>query len=443
MYGWILQINPQERDLVSTLRQLKAGQIDPEQEWSVQRYARRLQAGQRVLFWQSGPQGGALAWGELLSAAYRAPDGQGDWWVGCRVTHTLEPPLTRQALQQVPELADLPLLRRPQGRWLPIEPTHMHVLEALLASRLQVLEPPVSAHPLSGVLRRLQREGLLIEGDWLRRYHLALQVSPLVILAGPSGLGKSWLAQAYAKVSGAEHLLVPVAPNWVSPEDLFGYYNAVTDRFQPSPVTVFLKAAAADKSERAWHLILDEFNLARPEHYLAPLLSVLEQRRRGETVGLSLADGSWLKVSPHLRVIGTLNREGSVYALSERVHDRAQFLELTLNENLALSRWGQTAWWPLLAPWWPALQNVVPFGYRVLDDMQAYVQAALELGVPAEQAVDEQVAHKILARLSPLHAPEAMERLLADLPTSWELSRGLLQRVLHQAKEAGGADWLA
>lgn len=443
MYGWILQINPQERDLASSLRQLRAGQLDPEQEWSVQRYARRLQAGQRVLFWQSGPQGGALAWGELLSAAYRAPDGQGDWWVGCRVTHSLDPPLTRQMLQQVPELADLSLLRRPQGRWLPVEPEQMKVLDALLAPRLQVLESPAAVHPLNALLRRLQREGLLIEGDWLRRYQLALQVSPLVILAGASGLGKSWLAQAYAKAIGAAYLLVPVAPNWVSPEDLFGYYNAVTDRFQPSPVTVFLREAAADKGERAWHLILDEFNLARPEYYLAPLLSVLEQRRRGETVGLTLADGSWLKLSPHVRVIGTLNREGSVYALSDRVHDRAQFLEVTLNEALAESRWGQTVWWPLLTPWWSALQNLVPFGYRVLDELHAYVQAALELGVSAEQALDEQVAHKILSRLSPLHAAEEMAVLLSDLPASWELSRSLLQRVLRQAKEAGGADWLA
>lgn len=218
MYAWILQINPQERDLALSLRQLSAGQLDPEQEWTVQRYARRLQAGQRVLFWQSGPQGGGLAWGELLSAAYRSPDGQGEWWVGCRVTHRIEPPLTRQALQQIPDLADLALLRRPQGRWLPVEPEQLAVLETVLQERLHALEPPASASPLNSLLRRLQREGLLLEADWLRRYQLALQVSPLVILAGASGVGKSWLAQAYAQATGAACLLVPVAPNWVSPK---------------------------------------------------------------------------------------------------------------------------------------------------------------------------------------------------------------------------------
>ena len=54
-----------------------------------------------------------------------------------------------------------------------------------------------------------------IGDDLIRRYHLASSTRGFVILCGPSGTGKTWLAQAYAEVVGARIKLVAVDPELV------------------------------------------------------------------------------------------------------------------------------------------------------------------------------------------------------------------------------------
>src|SRR3954452_351040 len=70
-----------------------------------------------------------------------------------------------------------------------------------------------------------------ISDDVIRRYYLATTTRGFVILCGPSGTGKTWLAQAYANVVGARQKLVAVDPSWSwnenrsgSPSPLDGFY---------------------------------------------------------------------------------------------------------------------------------------------------------------------------------------------------------------------------
>ena len=51
-----------------------------------------------------------------------------------------------------------------------------------------------------------------------------------IYLSGLSGTGKTWLAELYAQAVGAERLLVPVAPNWNTNEDLLGYFNPMDNQ---------------------------------------------------------------------------------------------------------------------------------------------------------------------------------------------------------------------
>ena len=69
----------------------------------------------------------------------------------------------------------------------------------------------------------------------LHAFHTSLKVSdisPLVVLAGISGTGKSELPRHYADAMGIHFLLVAVQPRWDSPQDLFGFYNYLEKRYK-------------------------------------------------------------------------------------------------------------------------------------------------------------------------------------------------------------------
>ena len=85
-------------------------------------------------------------------------------------------------------------------------------------------EPPTAyiEPDLETIRSRIESEGLVIDDRTLRRFHLSLRSRGFVILSGISGTGKTWLAQAYARAAEGRELLVPVAPNWTTNEDILG-----------------------------------------------------------------------------------------------------------------------------------------------------------------------------------------------------------------------------
>lgn len=457
---WIFQVNPAELDLSEHLQRVVGGQAEREGEWPVQRHARMMQARDRVLFWQSGKGGGLLATAELLSGAYRQPaDGDGPWLVGYRLDCIVEPVLTRSELQTENALRHLSLLKRSQGRSFAVTAAQARCLNRLLESRRQalpdlsqVLQTPVSsALTLPRLSERIQAMGLRLPTDLIRRYHLALSSgSSLVILAGASGLGKSWLTQAYAHATGARYLLVPVAPNWLGPEDLLGYLHPLQMVFQPSALTRFIQAAGEawqharrhQHSPTAYHLVLDEINLARMEYYLAPLLSLLEVRRRGEAAHLVLADGSDLLLPPNLNLIGTLNMDETTQPLSDRVCDRAQIIELYLEPEQVQQLLQGQPWGELLLRLWPELQQVAPLGFRSLEDIGAYVKAAQTLEISWQQALDEQLVQKVLPRLRHCRDARPLEQLESLLPEGFTLTRIKLAQLISNLEAEGFASFL-
>ncbi|HEY9840705.1 MAG TPA: AAA family ATPase [Candidatus Obscuribacterales bacterium] len=445
---WIFQINPGELDLNLHLQRIAAGLAEAEGEWPVQRHARQMRAGDRLLCWQSGSDGGLMASGELLSEAYRQPE-EGPWYVGFRLQARIEPRLTRAELKAESRLRELSLLKRSQGREFAVTPVQARCLERLLAPRSQVLVTGPAVHSLPLLIQRIRRQGLLLSDSLIRRYHLALQTSTLVILAGGSGLGKSWLTRAYAGAVGAHYLLAPVAPNWLSPEDLLGYMHPLKASFQPTEVTRFIQAAASHwqharrqgLSAEPFHLVLDEINLARIEYYFAPLLSLLEVRRRGEPAKLTLADGSELLLPANLSCIGTLNMDETTQPLSDKVCDRAQIIELELDQQKVLELLAGQPWSQLLQELWPALQALVPFVYRSLSEVQSYLALAQSQGVDWLTAFDEQLVQKILPRLRQGrgHDLALLQQLQDALPEACVLSLRKLAALQAQLQEQGFA----
>lgn len=172
-----------------------------------------------------------------------------------------------------------------------------------------------------------------------RTFITSLATKRFVILTGLSGSGKTRLAMALGQWFGSGHwTVVPVRPDWTSPDALFGYENGLSaeidgHRAWQVPATLeFMLRAAADPA-RPYLLILDEMNLAHVERYFADVLSGMESdepilpnlQRNG--AGEWRPIGQPLPLPSNLFVVGTVNVDETTYMFSPKVLDRANTIE--------------------------------------------------------------------------------------------------------------------
>lgn len=198
------------------------------------------------------------------------------------------------------------------------------------------------------VSRRIKEYGLEFNPRILKAFHTALKTaewSPLAVLAGVSGTGKSELPQLYAKFGGINCLNIPVQPNWDSQEAMLGYYNTVSSKFEAQPLLQYLvqtQTANCEKNEKHEEykcslkeqmniVLLDEMNLAHIEQYFAEFLSKLEERRGKKeedsqfpalAVKLGGTDAYPLPMGRNVLWVGTMNQDETTKSLSDKVLDR-------------------------------------------------------------------------------------------------------------------------
>lgn len=198
------------------------------------------------------------------------------------------------------------------------------------------------------VSRKIKEYGLEFNPRILKAFHTALKTaewSPLTVLAGVSGTGKSELPQLYAKFGGINCLNVPVQPNWDSQEAMLGYYNTVSSKFEAQPLLQYLvqtQTANCEKTEKHEEykcslkeqmniVLLDEMNLAHIEQYFAEFLSKMEERRGKKeedsqfpalAVKLGGTDAYPLPMGRNVLWVGTMNQDETTKSLSDKVLDR-------------------------------------------------------------------------------------------------------------------------
>lgn len=182
--------------------------------------------------------------------------------------------------------------------------------------------------------------------DDVRRLYVAAKTKPFVILAGLTGSGKSTIARLFAAALGADarnarFRRIAVRPDWIDQSDVLGMVNPISNRFEPGWLAI--TARQCERNLDQLHVVLlDEMNLAPVEQYLAEYLSALEEARSGAdgtrlplySEGARPINGDeWPSSLPfprNLVVIGTVNVDETTRALSERVLDRANVLQLSI-----------------------------------------------------------------------------------------------------------------
>lgn len=335
----------------------------------------------------------------------------------------------------------------------PLNEALMEQAETVAPARLLRESPhPYAAAGMPSIetiASRIRARGFHIGDVTLRAYHVALLTRPLLILAGISGTGKTRLTRLYADAvydippgrDNPYYLLVAVQPDWHNAHDLLGYYNALTGAYHPTTFLRFLLQAAADP-QHSYYVCLDEMNLARPEYYLAPILSAMETVEATIDLGCPLdetplvgggAIRNPVRLPVNLHIIGTVNVDESAFALSDKLLDRANLIELT---EVDLAGFRATYGGPIDESVWNTLVAVhqlvtaagQPFGYRTIGAILRFIEQAAGTLTPL-QALDVQIKQTILPRLRGEDNPRLRQALTGLLSLTLGVEAAVWRRA--------------
>lgn len=184
----------------------------------------------------------------------------------------------------------------------------------------------------------------------LRKFHVAVKTSNLVILAGPSGIGKTKLPMVYANTLGLDSarntiLFVPISPSYLEPEDVLGYIRPISEEnsefnaeFMESQTgLVSFLIDAAEHKDKIHLVVFDEMNLSQIEYWFAPFISLLEQDPDSRELklysnNLNVKNGykypSSINIGENVIFIGTINIDETTKQISDRLLDRAIVINL-------------------------------------------------------------------------------------------------------------------
>ena len=190
---------------------------------------------------------------------------------------------------------------------------------------------------LKNIQENFEKYAFQIHPRLLRAFHTSLKsadMSPITVLAGVSGTGKSELPKLYSHFGGLNFMNTPVQPNWDCQESMLGFFNTIDNKFDAHDILKFLVQAQKDGDNSLKDYVnlalLDEMNLAHIELYFAEFLSRLEERRDRSDKNLpslpvNLGAGIPpypLKLSRNVLWVGTMNQDETTKTLSDKVLDR-------------------------------------------------------------------------------------------------------------------------
>lgn len=324
---------------------------------------------------------------------------------------------------------------------------------ALVESRFQRLfavdekyafyEPPVydravTLRDLCDDLRNFacSNNGLYYEPKTIRLMIAGLASTKLIVLQGISGTGKTSLPYMMGKFFKNDATIASVQPSWRDRNELFGYFNEFTKKFNETEV--LKRIYEASYTDDLNLVILDEMNIARVEYYFAEMLSILEMPNADEwkielvpsTMENDPArlEGGNLKIPQNVWYIGTINNDDSTFSVSDKVYDRAFVINL---DNKGI---------PFEAPKTPAkrvsysevealyakamtdhpvsqeiLDNIekldtyviekfrIAFGNRIMKQLKQFVPVYVACGGNEKEGVDYMLATKVFRKFESLN----------------------------------------
>lgn len=200
-------------------------------------------------------------------------------------------------------------------------------------------------------------EPFYYEKKTIRTFLAGLHMSPLSILQGISGTGKTSLPREIAKALVAAssgytgkddagnrnepYRICAVQSGWRDNMDLIGFYNNFEKKYKETDFFKAIYLAAQPKyKDTLFFIILDEMNLSHPEHYFADFLSMMEQSVNDRYVKIQadeellpkLIRERQMQLPSNVRFIGTANHDETTLDFAPKTYDRSNVMVMETND---------------------------------------------------------------------------------------------------------------
>lgn len=310
-------------------------------------------------------------------------------------------------------------------------------------ARYAFYDPPVydTTLDLAGLCEDLRNyacryHSLYYEIRTIRLMLAGLASTKLLILQGISGTGKTSLPYMMGKYFEADATIASVQPSWRDRNELFGYFNEFTKKFNETEVLRRIYEAGYNDDLNI--IVLDEMNIARVEYYFAEMLSVLEMPDTSEWK-IELVPSTWesdpkrlvngyLTIPENVWYIGTINNDDSTFSVSDKVYDRAFVINLdakgvpfdapeTACKHISYSHvealYRQAMQEHAVSP--AAMEKIgkldnyviekfrVAFGNRIVKQLRRFVPVYVACGGTEEDAIDYLLATKVFRKFESLN----------------------------------------
>lgn len=223
-------------------------------------------------------------------------------------------------------------------------------------------------------------------------YNSTINTNRLTILMGNPGFGKSSMVREFVRIFnktryGREDLFnlcfIPVSPEWIDPSYVLGAFNYLTS--EPE-ITDFVKTIylAEQFPKVDFFIIFDEFNIARPENYFAPFLSLLELPNEDANRKIKIWSKNttndnkdfYIKLNNNIHFLATINEDSTTYELSPKVKDRSDIIILYPSkeeydkfiDELKIEKSLKIVLKDLVELWHNNFSEII-FSYRVLNSL--------------------------------------------------------------------------
>ncbi|MBW1702069.1 MAG: EVE domain-containing protein [Deltaproteobacteria bacterium] len=312
--AWIFQANPKYFDIESAVKSLKL------RTWSVKKYKNRILPGDKAYIWQSGSNAGILAVGKVLDKPKQLPFPEDekpfvrkegrfkeiDTRVRVKINKVLDPLVFKKDLLYNPMLSNLQIIKAPQGAVFPLSAEENEALKRITGGDGPIIYTPADA-----------LKGLFIEEDEFKYILNRLDSKKNIILQGPPGVGKTFIAKrlAYCLMGVKDDSRVQM----IQFHQSYSYEDFIQG-FRPNEegnfdlrngvFYQFCKTAQRDQDNQ-YFFVIDEINRGNLSKIFGEVMMLIEPDKRGQefAVPLTYSKGGadTFFIPPNLHLIGTMN----------------------------------------------------------------------------------------------------------------------------------------